>query len=97
MSDPSLQQQSAFSFSRSYPDAPNPGLKLADLGLVGLPLSARDADAIKSCGEQAPFGKGERTVVDKSVRDTWEMDAKKVRGSTPIEGERERLKSCAFR
>lgn len=27
---------------------------------------------------QAPFGKNERTIVDKSVRDTWELDSSKV-------------------
>lgn len=38
----------------------------------------RDAEAIKSRANQAPFGMGERTVVDKSVRDTWELDASQV-------------------
>jgi hypothetical protein len=28
--------------------------------------------------QQAAFGKGERTIVDKNVRDTWEIDASKV-------------------
>lgn len=53
-------------------------LNLTKLGVVGLPLSAREAVAIKKECKQAPFGKGERTVVDKNVRDTWEMDASKV-------------------
>lgn len=70
--------QAAFSFNNSYADIPNPALKLSDLGIVGLPLSTRDAEAIKSRSIQAPFGMGERTVVDKTVRDTWEMDAKLV-------------------
>lgn len=68
----------SFSFKKTYPDAPNPGLHLSDLGSVGLPLSLSDAEAVKSRCAQAPFGKGERTVVDKTVRDTWEMDASKV-------------------
>lgn len=72
----------AFSFSESYADAPNPVLKLSDLGVVGLPLSLRDAEAIKSHAVQAPFGMGEETVVDKTVRDTWEMDAALVCYST---------------
>lgn len=70
----------SFSFHRAYPDAPNPCLQLADLGAVGLPLSTRDVEAVKSRCTQAPFGKGERTLVDKNVRDTWEMDSKMVRG-----------------
>lgn len=68
----------AFSFNKTYTDAPNPGLQLADLGIVGLPLSVREAEKMRSRCAQAPFGKGERTLVDKTVRDTWEMDALKV-------------------
>jgi hypothetical protein len=60
-------------------DAPNPILNLEGVGIVGLPLSPRVAkDVISGC-QLAPFGKGERTVVDKEVRDTWEMDGAKVR------------------
>ncbi|GJE87366.1 hypothetical protein PsYK624_034490 [Phanerochaete sordida] len=75
--------QAAFSFHRPYPEAPNPALTLSDLGVVGLPLSTRDADAIKSRSVQAPFGMGERTMVDTAVRDTWEIDAKQVSFSNP--------------
>lgn len=42
-------------------------------------MSEREACAIKDVAQLAPFGMGERTVVDKSVRDTWEMDASSVR------------------
>ena len=72
--------ESEFSFNKHYGDAPNPALRLDKLGTVGLPLSDRDADAIKAHAVQAPFGMGERTVVDTSVRDTWEMDAELVSG-----------------
>jgi hypothetical protein len=41
-------------------------------------LSPRDAELIKTRCIQAPFGKGERTVVDTEVRDTWELDTKDV-------------------
>ncbi|KAI5830724.1 hypothetical protein K523DRAFT_415626 [Schizophyllum commune Tattone D] len=65
---------------KTYLDAPIPGLNLlaSDIGPVGLPLNEREAKVVKSGCKQAPFGKGERTVVDKSVRDTWEMDASLV-------------------
>lgn len=73
----------SFAFHHSYPEAPNPTLYLDGLGHIGLPLSIRDAEAIKSRANQAPFGTGERTVVDKSVRDTWELDASQVRFDNP--------------
>ncbi|KAI5890593.1 uncharacterized protein SCHCODRAFT_01191142 [Schizophyllum commune H4-8] len=46
----------AFSFCRTYKDAPNPGLLLGnDIGVVGLPLSSRDAAAIKAgCQRDLP-------------------------------------------
>ena len=59
-------------------NSPNPCLSISGLGLVGLPLSERDAKAIISCAALAPFGRGERTVVDKDVRDTWEIEPSKL-------------------
>jgi hypothetical protein len=41
-------------------------------------LSHHDAQAIIQRSRQAPFGKGEETVVDTSVRKTWEIDASKL-------------------
>jgi hypothetical protein len=59
--------------------APNPGLDVEGVGLIGLPLVDSSAKALIAACSQAPFGKGERTLVDKDVRDTWEVDAEKVR------------------
>ncbi|KAH9849223.1 hypothetical protein C2E23DRAFT_888412 [Lenzites betulinus] len=73
-----LEFAGTFSFNKTYPTAPNPALNIDGLGTIGLPLSTRDAAAIKSCSEQAPFGKVDQTIVDTSVRDTWEIDAAKV-------------------
>lgn len=69
----------SFYHSKSFTKAPNPSLKLDGIGVVGLPLSEDVAKCVISKCEQAPFGKGERTIVDKNVRDTWEMDVTKVR------------------
>lgn len=68
------------SFHQAYPNAPDPGLCLLanDIGTVKLPLSTRDAELVRSGCRQAPFGQGERTIVDTTVRDTWEMDANQV-------------------
>ena len=67
-----------FSFKKSYSDAPNPVVKLPQLGTVALPLCDGDAEAIKSGSIQAPFGQGEHTVVDKKVRNTWQIDSNQV-------------------
>ncbi|KAJ8072943.1 hypothetical protein PM082_019806 [Marasmius tenuissimus] len=78
-----LDFQGTFAFSKTYDDAPNPALRLEGVGTVGLPLSERDAKAVIENSIQAPFGKGERTVVDTEVRDTWEMDESKVQFQEP--------------
>lgn len=72
----------SFYHSKSHAHAPNPGLRLDELGIVGLPLSEDAAQRLISKCKPAPFGKGERTIVDRNVRDTWEMDASKVRYRT---------------
>jgi len=48
-----------------------------------MPLSERDAKALISCATLAPFGNGERTVVDKEVRDTWEVEPEKLAFGNP--------------
>lgn len=51
-----------------------PGLEINEVGPIGLPLSTAQAKAlIKRCA-QAPFGKGEETLVDTNVRRVWQLD-----------------------
>lgn len=50
--------------SRAYSTSPNPALKIKNTGTVGLPLSSRDAAAIKEASHPAPFGKGTETIID---------------------------------
>lgn len=70
-----IETSGSFCVDGSVENASNPGLYIAktDLGTIGLPLSDRDAQAIISVSHQAPFGKGEQTIVDTSVRKTWEL------------------------
>lgn len=44
------------------------------VGRLGLPLSREQAATLKSVAEQAPHGKGLRTVVDTAVRDAFQVD-----------------------
>ena len=41
---------------------------------IGLPLSKDDAQKIIQAAHRAPFGRGTETVVDTSVRNTWELN-----------------------
>lgn len=68
-----VQSDGSFAMFEALNNAPNPGLYLKSSGVVGLPLSDNDAQAIISASHEAPFGKGEETIVDTSVRKTWEI------------------------
>ncbi len=50
-----------------------PGLEVAAIGAVGLPLSGQQARDLKKRCRQAPYGKGEKTIVDTKVRRVWQL------------------------
>ncbi|KAF2443101.1 hypothetical protein P171DRAFT_416500 [Karstenula rhodostoma CBS 690.94] len=74
----------SFSSLQSHQTYANPGLALKGFGTVGLPLGMRDAEAIASICKRSPFGKGDQTLVDTSVRRTWELDASEFECRNPI-------------
>jgi len=51
--------------------------------VIGFPLSDRDAKLIEAAATQAPFGKGTETVVDTTVRDTFEINPDKFSFTNP--------------
>src|SRR3981081_3414663 len=68
-----IDRPGSFCASGSAP-AVLPGLEVEGLGPVGLPLTAAQAKALKKHCHQAPYGKGEKTVVDTKVRRVWRME-----------------------
>jgi hypothetical protein len=50
-----------------------PGLEVAGLGPIGLPLTVQQAHELIGYCDQAPHGKGTKTVVDTSVRRVWRI------------------------
>lgn len=68
----------AFSHSAVATGTVNSGLQVEGLGRFGNPLYDRDVQLLKQKARQAPFGKGEDTIVDTAVRNTWEIDADQV-------------------
>ena len=60
-----------------------PGLEVAGLGPVGLPLEKRQAQALRKLARQAPYGKGTRTLVDSDVRRVWEIDSDQISLANP--------------
>jgi hypothetical protein len=81
-----LEYRGNFAALMSFEGAPTPGLTIEGLGQISLPLYASDAKRIISVSYPAPFGHGEKTVLDKSVRDTWEIEPQKITFANPAWG-----------
>ena len=61
-----------------------PGLEVKGLGPIGLPLVAGQAkELIKHC-KQAPYGQGEKTLVDTKVRRVWKIDPAEFSLTNPL-------------
>ncbi len=60
-----------------------PGLCIKDIGEVAFPFIKEQAEKIITKCEQAPFGRGEETIVDTSVRNVWQMSPKHVTFTNP--------------
>ncbi|KAF6756353.1 hypothetical protein DFP72DRAFT_1066708 [Ephemerocybe angulata] len=62
----------------SWPVVPDPELTIEGVGRVDLPLTEECAKAVIARAVQAPYGKGELTVVDTTVRDTWAIEPSSI-------------------
>ncbi|KAF8604761.1 hypothetical protein BDV93DRAFT_439897 [Ceratobasidium sp. AG-I] len=77
-----------FAYAHSSTATPNPGLVVDGAGVVGLPLNipgnnhTHAMSLISGC-KQTPFGQGERAILGKEVRDTWQADAAQVHFTNP--------------
>lgn len=52
---------------------PMPRIKAGRTGTLAFPLQFSQAQILVSLGERAPYGKGEETIVDRNVRDCWQI------------------------
>ncbi len=58
---------------------PMPRVAVQGVGELSFPVLPTQIEALIDAAERAPFGKGTRTLVDTSVRDCWQIDARRVR------------------
>jgi hypothetical protein len=63
--------------------APLPGLVVEGLDPIGLPLTAAQAKELKTHCQQAPYGKGELTIVDTNVRQVWQLTPRQFTITNP--------------
>src|SRR6266536_5865980 len=57
----------------------DPGIEVDGPGAIKLPLKPAMAKALVAQCQVAPYGKGTQTLVDRKVRNTFELDPKKFR------------------
>jgi hypothetical protein len=60
-----------------------PGLSVEGMGPIALPLTSQQAEELKQHCQQAPYGKGEKTLVDTSVRRVWELKPERFELTNP--------------
>lgn len=65
-----------------------PGLVVDGIGMLSVPLSEEAAVRLKAACSRAPFGRGESTLYDPAVRDTWQLAPDRFRLSNPAWDER---------
>ena len=49
------------------------------IGEIGLPVTADAAEDLCAIAKKAAYGRGNKTLVDETVRDTWEIDGSRIR------------------
>jgi len=78
----SIQRSGSFAFGEPFnPACPLPGL---DIGTkIGFPLTNPQAEQIIQKCSRAPFGRGSQSVIDITVRNTWQLDPSEFRLTNP--------------
>ena len=60
-------------------DAPIPRVEIEGIGVLSFPVPASQIEAVIKRAHRAPYGRGEHTLVDTSVRNAWQLDSTDVR------------------
>lgn len=55
-----------------------PQLEVDGVGRIALPLLPVQAEQLIACASRSPFGRGEQTLIDTTVRKTWQIPAEQV-------------------
>ena len=58
---------------------PMPRLEVQGAGALSFPIPEVQIQALVAAAERAPYGKGPETLVDRSVRDCWQIEPARVR------------------
>ena len=62
---------------------PMPRLEVERVGMISFPVPEVHIDSLIGAATPAPYGRGSKTILDRSVRDCWQIDASKVQVGGP--------------
>jgi len=62
------------------------GLDVTGVGPVAFPIGAAEAKELIAVASQAPYGRGEETLVDTEVRRVWQLEPKQFKLTNPAWG-----------
>ena len=65
-------------YATGVADLAMPHIEVDSVGSIALPLLPQQLSDLVQVAEQAPYGKGEETLVDTTVRKTWQIAPDKV-------------------
>lgn len=78
-----IKSTGTFASTGEIPNFVLPEIHIPGVGQVDCPLSEASAQAVIAACHQAPFGLGEKTIIDKTVRNTWELNPDKFEIRSP--------------
>ncbi len=66
-------------FAEGRLELPPPRISVDSVGTVAFPILLPQVQSLIKVAERAPYGRGEETILDPSVRDCWQIGANRVR------------------
>ena len=67
-----------FAVGGTLQSTPLPGLCINNVGPISVPLCDEQAKKIIAVASKAPYGRGEKTILDEGYRKTWELQPYQV-------------------
>jgi hypothetical protein len=79
-----IKSSGSFMTQKSLASGVIPGLHVPGVGAIGLPITTENAKAMIQSSRMSPYGKGTETLVNESVRKSWQLDANQFSLKNPL-------------
>lgn len=70
-----IKSSGSFMTQKSLGSGVIPGLHVPGVGAIGLPITTENAKAMIQSSRMSPYGRGTETLVNETVRKSWQLDA----------------------